>query len=67
MPHKPLLVLASVILSCGIFSGCTVHVDDPAVPPKVDVEIDRPNVDVEVDRPRPNVDVDVDVKPKPNP
>ena len=51
----PFSFACAALISCGgLFTGCTVNVDEP---------VDK----VEVDAPRPNVDVDVDVKPKPNP
>jgi hypothetical protein len=57
MPRITCLVVTGLVLAWpGFFTGCTVHVDEPA---------DRPKVNVEVERPKPNVDVDVDVKRKP--
>jgi hypothetical protein len=49
-----LVMLAGVLQVCAL-AGCTVRVDEPANPPRVEVDVDRP----------PKVDVDVDVKKTP--
>ena len=48
------LLIAGALLS-GSMVGCTVRVDEPSEPARVDVDVDRP----------PKVDVDVDVKKSP--
>ena len=49
------LLLVALAIQAGSMMGCTVRVDEPVEPARVDVDVDRP----------PKVDVDVDVKKNP--